>query len=117
MFIIIQIQSFKFVHKKLLISTNSGHNISDFLFDLRVFNNSLLGKEKDSNLVIILHVLVLQKKRKNTSGQNLSNELCVHAFVTKIGHNCGIEEAGKRYREGGKKYHIDTHSHPAVLQR
>lgn len=32
--------------------------------------------------------LVLQekkKKRKNTSGQNLSNELCVHAFVTKIG--------------------------------
>lgn len=56
-----------------------------FLFDLRVFNNSLLGNEKDSNLVIILHVLVLQVK-ENTSGQDLSNELCVHASVTKMGH-------------------------------
>lgn len=85
---------------------------------MRVFNNSLLGKEKDSNLVIILHVLVSQKKRKNTSGQDLNNELCVHAFVTKIGHNCGNEGVGKRGTgRGKKKYHIDTYTRPAVLQR
>ena len=31
-------------------------------FYLRVFNNALLGKEEDSNLVL-LHVLVLQEKK------------------------------------------------------
>lgn len=39
-----------------------------YFFYLRVFNNALLGKEEDSNLVL-LHVLVTGKK--NTSGQNL----------------------------------------------
>lgn len=57
------------------------------------------------------------EKGKNTSGQNLSNGLCVHAFVTKIGHNCGNEGAGKRGTGRGKKYHIDTYTRPAVLQR
>lgn len=81
------------------------------LFDLRVFNNSLLGKENDSNLVIILHVLVLQKKKENTSGQDLSNELCVHAFVTKFGHNCGNEEVGKKGTgRRGEGFHIDTYT-------
>lgn len=37
--------------------------------------------------------------------------------LQKIGHKCGNEGSGKRVTGRGKKYHIDTYTHPAVLQR
>lgn len=89
------------------------------------FQQLTVGKERIVILVIItLHVLVLQKKseKKNTSGQKLNNDLCVHACVTNIrGHNRGFVGEGIKGSQvsGGeeKKYHIDTYTHPVLLQR
>lgn len=66
-----------------------------------------------------------RNKKKNTSGQKLNNDLCVHASVTNIrGHNRGLAGADIKgsqvgWREGKKKkeYHIDTYTHPVLLQR
>lgn len=71
-----------------------------FFFYLRVFDNALLGKEEDSNLVL-LHVLVFQEKKKHIWTEP-NNDLCVYMyFIQKNGRNCGIKGAGKRRYSGG----------------